>query len=64
MFRGKRHEVLKVVTGDFGNEIPVAAVVEFNGGRVLILNRDYPELVNEKTCEVNASFSKNLFRIK
>lgn len=64
MFKGKQHEVLKVIKGDYGDVIPVAAVIGVNGGRVFILNNDYPELVDKDTHEINASFSKHLFRIK
>lgn len=64
MFKGKQHDVLKLISGEMGESVPVAAVVDINGGRVFILNTDYPELVNKDTTEVNASFSKHLFRIK
>ena len=64
MFKGKRHEVLKVINGEYRDSIPIAVVIAVNGGRVFILNRDYPGLVTKKTCEVHASFKSHLFRIK
>lgn len=64
MWKGNQYEVVKVINGDYGDEIPVGVVIVANGGRVFILNRDYPELVDKDTCEVNASFKFHLFRIK
>lgn len=64
MFKGMRHEVLKIINGEHGDSIPVAAVISINDGRLFILNRDYPGLVTNQTREVHASFKKHLFRIK
>lgn len=64
MWKGVDYGVLKVIYGDYGDATPVAVVISVNGGRLLVLNRDYPELVDKDTCEVNASFKNHLFRIK
>lgn len=63
MFKGKQHEVLKLIYAHMNEGTPVAAVVSINEGRVFILNRDYPGLVTKKTCEVHASFKNHLSRV-
>ncbi len=64
MFKGKQHEVLKLLYAHPRESEPVAAVISMNGSRLFILNRDYPGLVTKETCEVNAIFKNHLFKIK
>lgn len=63
MFLGKPYEVEKLIEGDDAVEEPIGAVVDFRGTKHLVLNREYPNLVNERTPEINANFSERLFRI-